>query len=108
MRHSSIHAAVLAIAALFSAVYATPAAAELNSDGVNTDYAYYEAEPTRFEMVYELALKACPAARIAQMNDLMKAGDFLTALAKRANYTTNESILLKNYCLLWIQGRSSK
>jgi hypothetical protein len=99
MRHASIYAAIFAACALL-----LPAAGYARESNASTEHAYYEAEPTRYEYVLEVAERTCPAARTAQVRKVMDAGKFMTEVGNRANFTTDEQILLKNYCLMWIDG----
>lgn len=93
MRHYSIFAAIFAAIALLTPTISYAA-----------DHAVVEPELTRYELVFQVAEKACPAAKIAHTRKVMDAAEFMTKVGNRADFTTDEQILLKNYCLMWIQG----
>lgn len=75
----------LLIVAALSLGLAAPAPAAVSSD--------------RFERIYELAREVCPAAfRASDAN-------YVTRSADRAGLNSEETLLLFNYCLMYLRGR---
>lgn len=87
--------AILA-AALAAATPAIAADSDTNNRGMLI------AQPVRYEFVYEAALRACPLA-YPKADPAEALGD----MAQKLTLSRDETVLLFNYCLVWIDGRKS-
>lgn len=85
-------------------VAATPAHALKNDTSNTTDNrGMIIPQPVRYELVFETAKRACPAAYPET-----DPGVVINNIADRMVFSNDETLLLYNFCIVWVEGRISK